>query len=68
VSENRGKTVAEILRSKKASVKKAPLPEGSPSWESILEFTWEEVQKKAKRRVRGFKTIRKLLSDPEYNK
>lgn len=65
---NQGKTVAEILKSKKASVKNARLPEGSPSWASILDVTWEDICQRARKRVPGYKTIRKLLSDPEYNK
>ena len=33
-----------------------------------MELSWEEVNGRAKRRLRGYQTIRKLLSDPEYNK
>jgi hypothetical protein len=32
------------------------------------EKTWAEVDRKAKRRVAGYRTIRKLLTDPEYDK
>ncbi len=66
--DNAGKTVAEILTTKKASIKYARLPKGSPSWDQIMELSWEEVNGRAKRRLRGYQTIRKLLSDPEYNK
>jgi hypothetical protein len=68
MASNAGKTVAEILRRKKASVKNAPLPPGSPSWDDILNLPWEEIVKRARRRDPGYQTIRKLLSDPEYNK
>ncbi|HYT95633.1 MAG TPA: hypothetical protein VEL76_43340 [Gemmataceae bacterium] len=68
MASNAGKTVAEILKGKKGSLKQAPLPKGSPSWDEILPLTWEEIDTRAKRRERGYKTIRKLLSDPEYNK
>jgi hypothetical protein len=44
VHKNAGKTVAEILRNKKASIKSAALPKGSPSWEEILEMQWEEIE------------------------
>jgi len=65
---NAGKTVAEILKSKKASVKYASLPKGSPSWDDIMHLTWEEITRRARRRELGFKTFKKLLSDPEYQK
>ena len=63
-----GKTVAEILRGKKASVKNAALEPGSPTWDDILDLTWEEVQERAKRKEPGFKTIKKLLGNREYDK
>ncbi len=63
-----GMTVAEILAKKKASVRDAGLEPGSPSWDDIMDFTWEEVVERAKRRRPGFKTIKKLLGSKEYNK
>lgn len=63
-----GQTVAEILQVKKASIKDAELGPGSPSWSDILDMTWEEVAEAARRRVPGFKTIKKLLSKGEYDK
>ena len=68
MSDNDGKTVADILTGKKGSIKQAPLQRDSPSWDEILELTWEEITKRARRGKRGYRTIRKLLSDPEYNK
>ncbi|MGH7172684.1 MAG: hypothetical protein ACRELG_20580, partial [Gemmataceae bacterium] len=62
-----GKTVAEILKEKKARIKKAPLDPGSPSWDDIRQLTWEEIDRRAKQRKPGYKTIRKLLSAPEYD-
>jgi len=50
MSKNTGKTVAEILRNKKARIKHAPLEPGSPSWDDILPLTWEEVEEKARQR------------------
>jgi hypothetical protein len=68
MSENAGKTVAEILRDKKASIKQAALEPGSPSWDEIMDLTWEDIQDRAKRREVGYKTIKKLLSSQEYDK
>jgi hypothetical protein len=68
MSPNAGKTLAEILRGKRANLKNAPLPKGAPSWDEILPVKWEEIDARAKRRQRGYQTIRKLLTDPEYNK
>jgi hypothetical protein len=64
-----GKTVAEILtKHKKASIKDAPLDPGSPSWDDIANMTWEELVKRAKKRETGYKTIKKLLGNQEYDK
>ncbi|MFN4260272.1 MAG: hypothetical protein ACK4RK_13325 [Gemmataceae bacterium] len=38
-----GMTVAEILRLKKARIRKAPVEAGSPSWDDIMPLTWEEI-------------------------
>ncbi len=65
---NAGKSVAEILRGKQARIKTAALPKGSPSWDDILHLMWEEVVARAKRRERGFSTIRKLLIDGRFDK
>ncbi len=66
--KNAGKKVRDILRGKKASIKNAPLPPGSPSWESIMDDTWEDIQTRAKAREPGYDTIRKLLSDSRFNR
>ena len=68
MASNAGKTVEEILKTKKASVKYVRLPNGCPSWDDILQEKWEEIIKRARRREAGYKTIRKLLSDSEYDK
>lgn len=57
------RTVAEVLERKKASIKDARLPTGSPSWEDIRDLPINEIDRRAKRNVPGYKTIRKLLSD-----
>ena len=63
-----GKTVEEILKKKKASVRDPPLDPGSPSWDDILDLTWEDVVQGAKRRLPEYKTIKKLLGSKEYDK
>lgn len=63
-----GKTVTDILKEKKASIKNAALDPGSPSWDDIKDLLWEELVQRAKRRDRGYKTIKKLLTAKEYNK
>lgn len=63
-----GKTVEEILKTKRAAIRQAPLEKGSPSWDDILHLTWEEVVKKHKRRERGFKIFHKLLKDSRIDK
>jgi len=68
MSDNAGKTVIEILKGKMGSVKQARMKPGSPSWDDILHLSWEEIERRARRNETGYKTIRKLLSDPEYNK
>jgi hypothetical protein len=68
MADNAGKTVAEILRTKKASIKDAALDPGSPSWDDILQLTWEDLTDRAKRREPGYKTIKKLLGSREYDK
>ncbi len=68
MADNSGKTVAEILRGKRGTIKDAPLPKGSPSWDDILHLTWEEVEERATRRERGFGTFRELLTNKRFDK
>ena len=68
MADHAGKTVAEILVGKKGSIRDASLNPGSPSWDIILNLTWEEVVERAKRRRPGYKTIKKLLGSKEYDK
>jgi hypothetical protein len=63
-----GMFVKDILRAKKASVRSAPLPEGSPEWRDVEEMTWEEVDLAAREGQPGFKTIRKLLTDGRFER
>lgn len=67
-SQYPGKTVAEILAEKRGSIKGAALDPGSPSWDDIRHLTWEEILHRARQRRPGYQTIRKLLSDKEYDK
>lgn len=68
MSANTGKTVARILAGKRAEILRVPLVRGSPSWNDILHLTWDEVEAKARRRERGFRTFRKLLTDRRFDK
>lgn len=63
-----GQTVVEILTKKRAGIRYAPMDPGSPSWDDIRDLTWEEIDRRAKRRLPGYQTIRKLLLSPEYHK
>jgi RHS repeat-associated protein len=67
-SKNSGKTVRQILQGKKGSIKNAPLPPGSPSWDSILDNTWEEIEAGAKANSPGYREIRKLLTDGRFDR
>ena len=62
------KTVGDILKGKKGSIKNAPLPKGSPSWEDFKDMPFGEVIKNAKKNIKGYKTIKKLLIDKRFNK
>jgi hypothetical protein len=68
MADHAGKTVAEILTTKKASIMKAPLEAGSPSWDDILHLTWEEIEERHRRREPGFKTFHKLLKEKRFDK
>ena len=61
-------TVREILTRKRAAIKQAPLESGSPSWDDILEMTWDEINENARNRETGFKTFKKLLGKAEYDR
>ncbi len=61
-------TVRQILTRKLGSIKQAPLPQGTPPWDAILEETWNDIVRKAKARKTGYKVFRKLLIDPRFDK
>jgi hypothetical protein len=63
-----GLRVSEILRTKKGSVRTAPLPVGSPSWSKFEAMMWEEIEDGAKRNLPGFRTVRKLLGDQRFDR
>ncbi|MEA5536940.1 hypothetical protein [Crocosphaera sp. XPORK-15E] len=58
----------DILNQKKGSIKQAQLPEGSPSWDEINQMTGKEVESSANANLKGFKAMRKLLSDRRFDK
>jgi hypothetical protein len=61
-------TVREILKRKRGAIKDAGLEPGSPSWDDILDLTWEEITERAKNRETGFKTFKKLLGKSKYDR
>ena len=63
-----GMRVSEILRTKKASVKMAPLPAGSPPWDELEVMMWEEIESGARSNLPGFRTVRKLLTDQRFDR
>jgi hypothetical protein len=63
-----GQKVADILKRKKASIKQARLPQGSPAWDAFMEMTWEQIEAGARAHRPGFKVVRKLLTDKRFDK
>lgn len=63
-----GMSVREILRTKKASVRTAPLPAGSPSWADLEDMMWEDIEAGAVDNRPGCKTVRKLLTDRRFDR
>jgi hypothetical protein len=63
-----GLRVRTILREKKASIRNAPLPPGSPSWSEFEPMIWEEIEEGARNNQAGFKMVRKLLTDRRFEK
>lgn len=57
-----GLSVATIFLGKKASIRNAPLPPGTPGWDEMEKLKWEQVEDGARANDPGFKTVRKLLS------
>jgi hypothetical protein len=68
LQEVAGQTVAAILRRKKASIKQARLPTGSPDWDAFMQMTWEQIEAGARANRPGFKVVRKLLTDKRFDK
>jgi hypothetical protein len=68
MSKNTGRTVREILKGKRGAIRQALLEPNSPSWDDILNLTWEEVVEKAETDEPGFRTIKKLLGDKRFDK
>lgn len=62
--------VSDILKTKKGSIRQAPLPSGSPSWSDLEaeDPTWAEVVANAKANKPGWKTFKKLLEQGRFNK
>ena len=65
---NDNKTVEEILKTKKGSIKQAPLPPEGPHWDDILKKTLKEIKELARKGAKGYKEIYKLLNDSRFNR
>jgi len=39
-----GQKVADIPKHKKASIKQARLPQGSPDWDTFMQMMWEKMK------------------------
>jgi hypothetical protein len=61
-------TVNQVLKNRLGSIRRAPLPKGSPSWNDIGDMTMDEVRAAANSNQTGFKTILKLLNDNRFAK
>jgi len=61
-------TVNQVMKNRLGSIRRAPLPKGSPSLNDIGDMTMEQVQAAAKSNEPGFKTILKLLNDSRFSK
>ena len=61
-------SVRDVLQGKLGSIRRAPLPSGSPSWDDISEMTMSEIRAAAKANQPGYKTILKLLTDSRFDK
>ena len=68
VQTSASEKVSDILKRKKASLKQAPLPSGSPDWDTFMQMTWEQVEEGARTNRPGFKVVRKLLTDKRFDK
>jgi RHS repeat-associated protein len=62
------RTVREILAGKRASVRRAELDPGSPSWDDILDLTLDEIDARARQNLPGYKTFWKLLTSKRFDK
>ncbi|MDP9372994.1 MAG: hypothetical protein M3Q65_11205 [Chloroflexota bacterium] len=60
--------VRDILKRKKGSIKNAPLGQRAPSWDEVLDLTWQQVEAGARENKPGYRTIRKLLSDSRFDR
>jgi hypothetical protein len=60
--------ISDILKTKRGSIKNAPLEQGSPSWDDVQEMTWGDIEDGVNRGLPGYRTIRKLLTDSRFDK
>lgn len=61
IQDSASEKVSDILTRKKASIKQASLPSGSPDWDTFMQITWAQIEAGARTNSPGFKVVRKLL-------
>ena len=61
-------SIEQLLRDKKASIVRAPLPPGSPSWSEVRRMVWGDIEAGARQNPPGFKELRKLLTNRRFEK
>ncbi len=60
--------VSEVMPSRLGSITQAPLPPGSPGWNTVRGMTLGQVEAGAQANLPGFDTIWKLLTDSRFSK
>jgi hypothetical protein len=53
---------------RRASIKQARLPQGTPDWDTFSQMTWEQVEDVARANRPGFKVVRKPLTAKRFDK
>ena len=63
-------TVKDVLKTKRGSIKNAPLPPGGPNWNDLIRngVTMEAIRRLADMGETGYKEIWKLLNEIRFNK
>jgi hypothetical protein len=60
--------VQDAIKRRRANIRNARLPQGSPSWDELMDKTWGEIVEGAKKRIPGYQVVKKLLIDSRFGK